>query len=229
MKVVFTKIRRIFLAGLFVSLPLVVTFLLFKFVFEALDNLLGPAITAILVWSGAPLPQDFIIPGIGVVATIALIFLIGLFTTNWAGRKLWDIGEWVVVQIPVIRSVYTGAKQVIETFVTNSDQAFSKVVMLEYPRKGIYCLAFITGSTKGEIHLKTGKEFTNIFLPTTPNPTSGFFLMVPDEDLTELDMSVEDGIKMIVSGGVVTPQYSKAVMEQKQKASAMDESLRNKG
>jgi len=211
MKAVIAKIRRVFLAGLFVSLPLVVTVLLFKFVFEALDNFLGSAITIVLIKAGAPLPQDFIIPGIGVVATLTLVFLIGLFTTNWAGRKLWNIGEWVVGRIPVIRSVYTGAKQVIETFATNSEQAFSKVVMLEYPRKGIYCLAFVTGKTKGEIHLKTGSEFINIFLPTTPNPTSGFFLMIPQEDLIELDMSVEDGIKMIVSGGVVTPKYSKAI------------------
>lgn len=211
MKVVFGKIRRVFLAGLFVSLPLVVTVLLFKFVFEALDNFLGSAITIVLIKAGAPLPQDFIIPGIGVIATLTLVFLIGLFTTNWAGRKLWDIGEWVVGRIPVIRSVYTGAKQVIETFATNSEQAFSKVVMLEYPRKGIYCLAFVTGTTKGEIHVKTGNEFINIFLPTTPNPTSGFFLMIPQEDLIELDMSVEDGIKMIVSGGVVTPKYNNAI------------------
>jgi len=147
------------------------------------------------------------VPGVGVVTTLTLVFLIGLFTKNWAGRKLWDIGENIVARIPVIRSVYVGAKQVVDTFATNSTKSFSKVVMLEYPRKGIYCLAFITSHTKGEAQERTEEDLVNIFLPTTPNPTSGFLLLVPKEDLIELDMSVEDGIKMIVSGGLVTPKY----------------------
>lgn len=216
MKSIMLKIRRIFLTGLVVSLPLVITFFVFKFMFESLDNILGPLVTQLLIKAGAPLPQnDYQLPGIGVVTTIGLVFLIGLFTTNFIGRKLWALGEWVLTKIPGIRSVYNAAKQVIDTFANSGEKAFSQVVMLEYPRLGIYCLAFITGKTKGEAAHRTGKNLINIFLPTTPNPTSGFYLMIPEDQLIELDMSVEDGIKMIVSGGVVTPKYMKAPGEQK--------------
>ena len=208
MKHILLKIRRVFLAGLFVCLPLVVTIAVFRFAFKTLDSFLGPAVTEALIQVGAPIPHDFQIPGLGVITTVIIVFMIGLATTNYLGKKLWQVGEGIVTRIPVIRSVYTGAKQVIDTFATNADKAFTKVVMLEYPRHGIYCLAFITGGTKGEAQDITGEDLINIFLPTTPNPTSGFFLMVPKEDLTEMDMSVEDGIKMVISGGVVTPGYN---------------------
>jgi len=110
--------------------------------------------------------------------------------------------------IPGGEHIRPGAKQIIDTFAMGQSHNFSKVVIIEYPRRGLYCLAFITGDTKGEIRLRMGREMTNIFLPTTPNPTSGFFLVVPNEDLLELDMSIEEGIKMIVSGGLVTPNFS---------------------
>lgn len=211
MKSFYLKMRRLFLAGLFVSMPLVITIVVFKFVFETLDNFLGPLVTRALIQMGAPIVRDFQVPGLGIITTILLIFLIGLFTTNLIGKKLLALGEWVVDQIPVIRSVYTGAKQIISTFSASDGKNFSKVVMLEYPRKGIYCLAFVTGTTKGEAQARTSREIVNIFLPTTPNPTSGFLLLVPREDLIEMDMSVEEGIKMVVSGGIVTPIYRKAV------------------
>ena len=210
MKRVLLKIRRIFLAGLLVSLPLVITILVFKFLFKTLDNFLGPLVTTLLIEAGFPIVETFHLPGLGVVTTFLLVFLIGLFTTNFIGKKLWGLGEMVVGQIPVIRSVYTGAKQVIETFATSGSQSFSKVVMLEYPRKGLYCLAFVTGQTGGEPQAKTEQDLVSIFLPTTPNPTSGFLLLTPREDLIELDMSIEEGIKMIVSGGLVTPPYNEA-------------------
>lgn len=202
------RIRKIFLTGLLVSLPLVITIVVFKFVFETLDSFLGPLVTKLLIEAGAPIRPTFQLPGIGVVTTLAIVFLIGLFTRNWIGKKMWEIGENVVARIPVIRSVYIGAKQVVDTFAINSSQTFSKVVMLEYPRKGIYCLAFITSQTKGEAQARTGEEVVNIFLPTTPNPTSGFLLLVPKKDLILMDMTVEDGIKMIVSGGLVTPKFN---------------------
>lgn len=208
MKHILLKMRRVFLAGFFVCLPLVITILVFRFAFRTLDSL-GPTVTQALIQVGAPIPHDFQIPGLGVVTTLTIVFLIGIVTTNYLGKKLWKFGEDIVTRIPVIRSVYTGAKQVIDTFATNTDKAFTKVVMLEYPRAGIYCLAFITGTTRGEAQDITGENLINIFLPTTPNPTSGFFLMVPKEDLTEMNMTVEDGIKMVISGGVVTPNGGK--------------------
>jgi len=207
MKAVALKIRRLFLAGLLVTLPLAITILVFKFAFETLDNFLGPIVTHLLRQAGLPIAENHQAPGIGVVSTFLLVLLLGLFTTNFIGRKLLRLGEWLLAQIPIIRSVYIGAKQIIDTIALSGNQSFSKVVMVEYPRRGIYCLAFITGRTRGEAQARTGKDLINIFLPTTPNPTSGFFLLVPSEDLVEMDMTVEDGIKMIVSGGLVTPPF----------------------
>ena len=196
------------MTGLLVSLPLIITIVVFKFAFAALDNFLGPLVTRLLISVGLPIGETFQIPGLGVVTTLLIVFLIGLFTRNFIGKRLWAFGEWIVHQIPVIRSVYTGVKQIIDTFAMGGSQNFSKVVLVEYPRHGIYCLAFITGDSKGEAPARVGRDLTNIFLPTTPNPTSGFFLLVPHEDLIELDMSVEEGIKMIVSGGLVTPDFN---------------------
>ncbi|MBI5815303.1 MAG: DUF502 domain-containing protein [Nitrospinae bacterium] len=206
MKTVAFRIRRVFLTGLLVSMPLVITIFVFKFVFETLDSLLGPGVTAIMRHGGAPIPEGAIIPGVGVLTTLLLVFLIGLATTNYLGRKLWDVAEKIFTAIPFIRPVYVATKQVIETFSAGGGQAFRKVALIEYPRKGMYSLAFITGHVKGEVMEKSGKDLVMVFIPTTPNPTSGFLLMLPPEDVTELDMPVEDGVKMIVSCGLVTPE-----------------------
>ncbi len=229
MKIVFLKIRRIFLAGLLVSLPLVITIVIFKFMFETLDSFLGPYVTQLLILMGVPIVKDFQLPGLGLITTVLILFLIGLFTTNFIGRKLLHIGEGLVAQIPVIRSVYTGAKQIIDTFASSGTKNFSKVVLVEYPRKGLFCLAFITGETTGEAPARIGEDLINIFLPTTPNPTSGFYLMVPRSDLIELNMTVEDGIKMLMSGGLVTPELPHGIEEgrpvasfQSQKGAGLD-------
>jgi len=208
-----SRLQRVFLTGLVVILPLVVTVLVFKFIFELLDNSLGPIVSRLLIEAGFPIPVDYVIPGIGFVATFAIVISVGLFTTNYLGRKLIGLGEMILTRIPVFRSVYIGAKQIIDTFSTSNSRAFSKVVMFEYPRRGLWCLAFITGDTTGETQMRTNKKLVNIFLPTTPNPTSGFLLLAPEEDLIELDMSVEEGIKMIISGGVVTPPWEGKVID----------------
>lgn len=211
MKTVSHSIRRVFFTGLIVSLPLVVTIFIFKFVFETFDNLLGPLVTSIIRGMGAPIGQDYHLPGIGLVSTVALVFLIGLVSANYMGRRLWAYGEAVVTRIPIIRSVYVATKQVIDTFSTNSSNAFRKVVIIEYPRKGMYSLGFITGKTSGEARERLGRDMMNVFIPTTPNPTSGFLLLVPQEDVMELEMAVEDGVKMIVSCGLVTPERYNAL------------------
>lgn len=206
MKAVTHSIRRVFLTGIIVSLPLVITIFVFKFVFETFDNLLGPVVTSIIRGLGAPIGPEYHLPGIGLVSTVALVFLIGLVSANYMGRKLWAYGEAALTKIPFIRSVYVATKQVIDTFSTNSSNAFRKVVIIEYPRKGIYSLGFITGKTDGEARERLAREMVNVFIPTTPNPTSGFLLLVPQEDVMELEMAVEDGVKMIVSCGLVTPE-----------------------
>ncbi len=203
------RLKRIFFTGMVVILPLVITVLIFRFLLDLLNSLLAPTVSTLIDRFGLPVPPDYAMPGLGLLATIIIIFSVGIITTNYVGRKLIGLGEKIVTTIPVIRTVYSGAKQIIDTFSqsTGGTRAFSKVVMFEYPRRGIYSLAFITGETKGEVQLKTKSNLINVFLPTTPNPTSGFLLMVPKEDIIELDMTVEEGIKMIVSGGIVTPDY----------------------
>jgi uncharacterized membrane protein len=199
------RLRNIFFAGILITVPLGLSVFILRFLFRWIDNLFSPTITTLLIEFGVPLNPEYRIPGIGVGTTIVLIFLIGLFTRNIIGRNVVRLYEAVLTRIPIFKNIYVGAKQVIETIGSTSEKSFNKVVMLEYPRKDIYALAFITSESRGEAKRLAGREMTNIFLPTTPNPTSGFFLLVPEEDIIELEMSVEDGIKMIISGGLVTP------------------------
>lgn len=199
------EIINIFLAGLLASLPLVITVLIIRFIFTTVDHLLSPLATQLLILFGVPLEVGYKIPGLGFIATVLIVFGMGLFTRNFLGRKFIALGEKLFAKIPVFKSIYTGAKQVIETFSASSSMAFKKVALIEYPRRGIYTLAFITNRGKGEITRRTGMEMINVYVPTTPNPTSGFFLTLPVEDVLELDMPVEDGFKIVISSGLIVP------------------------
>ncbi len=203
-----SELKKVFFAGILVSLPLAFTLFLLKFLFVYIDNLLSPLFTEILIGMGYPIDSSFRIPGLGIVGIITIIFLIGLFTRNIIGKTFIRLYEAVLIRIPILKNIYVGAKQVIETFGNSMGGSFNKVVMIEYPRKDVYALAFITSEAKGEVVRQTGQEMVNVFLPTTPNPTSGFFLLIPKEEIIELEMSVEDGVKMIISGGLVTPPDS---------------------
>ena len=141
------------------------------------------------------------------ILIVLLIFVIGVLTQSFLGGKLVQLGEMIVDRIPVVRSIYTGAKQVVTTIAEADTKAFRKVVLVEFPRKGIYSLGFITGYTEGEVQELTNAKLVNVFVPTTPNPTSGFLVFVANEDIIELTMTVEDGIKFIISVGIVTPEY----------------------
>jgi len=220
MKKLISGLRGIFLAGLFVWIPIVVTVLSFKVMFGWVDSLLGPLMGRMLILAGAPMEPGSHIPGLGVIATIVIVLVTGLFTTNYFGKKLLELSEWALGHVPVLSSIYYGAKQVMDAFSSTGTQSFSNVVLIQFPRKGIYALAFVTGTGKGEVQSRTSETVVNVFLPTTPNPTSGFFLMVPREDLVELDMSVEDGVKMIISGGLVSPEYLPKKKELKENAEA---------
>jgi len=203
-----SELKKVFFAGILVSLPLAFTLFLLKFLFVYIDNLLSPLFTEILIGMGYTIDSSFRIPGLGIVGIIVVIFLIGLFTRNIIGKTFIRLYEAVLVRIPILKNIYVGAKQVIETFGNSMGGSFNKVVMIEYPRKDVYALAFITSEAKGEVVRHAGQEMVNVFLPTTPNPTSGFFLLIPKEEIIELEMSVEDGVKMIISGGLVTPPDS---------------------
>ena len=196
-------LRRYLIAGLLIWLPLGVTLLVIKLLVDMMDN------TLLL------LPEHyqpdallgFHLPGLGVVLSITIILVTGVVVANLFGRRLVLIWEAILGRIPLVRSIYAGTKQIAETLFSPNGQSFRKVVLIEYPRRGLWTLAFQTGNGVGEAQTRTGEEVINVYVPTTPNPTSGFFLMVPRRDTVELDMSVDEGLKMIISMGVVVPEW----------------------
>ncbi|WP_028307594.1 DUF502 domain-containing protein [Desulfitibacter alkalitolerans] len=145
--------------------------------------------------------------GLGMILTLLVILLSGFLASNFIGKSIIKISDQIICKIPIANSIYKTVKQIVDAFYSGDKKSFKQVVLIEYPRKGLYVLAFLTGESMGEVQVKTDQEVINVFLPTTPNPTSGFLLFVPREDVIFLDMSVEDGLKMIISGGVVVPPY----------------------
>ena len=198
------RIRRYLIAGLLVWLPLYVTFFLVKFFGGLMDRSIGflPDNLQPEQWWGEPLP------GLGVALTIVLIFVTGVLTANLVGRKV--VGGWesLLERIPFVRSVYSAAKNFTEIVFSESGVAFNKVLLVEYPRKGLYTLTFQTATEVGEIQARTGEDVVACFVPTTPNPTSGFIIVVPKKDVIELDMEVEEAVKLVMSLGVVVPKWN---------------------
>ena len=145
-------------------------------------------------------------PGLGLVISIAGFIIIGWFTTNFLGRLIIRISEYIVDRMPVIRTLYSAIKQIFETIMASQSSAFREVVMLEYPRKGVWSIGFVTGISEGEVQSHTEVETVNVFVPTTPNPTSGYLLFVPKTELKYLSMSVEEGVKLVVSAGIISPE-----------------------
>jgi uncharacterized membrane protein len=153
------------------------------------------------------LPETYLhyIPGLGLILAIILISAVGLLTRNFAGRRVVQFWEDMVDRIPLVRIIYSGVKQLLEAFFVQKTGAFRRVALLEYPRRGVYVIGFITGESRGEVQRKTNKTMINVFVPTTPNPTSGFYVLMPEDELVALDMTVEDAFKLIISGGIFTP------------------------
>lgn len=204
-----TPLRRYFVAGLLFWVPIAVTVLIIGLMVEFLDR------TLLLL----PLkyrPETLIgfpVPGLGVLLAVVVVLLTGVVVANLLGRRLLLFWEALLSRIPLVRSIYSAAKQVMETMVSGNGKSFREVVMIEYPRKGLWTLAFVTGDAMQSAKQRVGEELINIYVPTTPNPTSGFFLMVPDKDAIRLDLAVEDGFKLILSTGVLLPQPSARKLE----------------
>lgn len=196
------RLRAYFFAGVLVTAPLAITFWLVWQVISWIDESIKPLIPA---HYNPETYLPFSVPGIGLIVALVFLTLVGAITAGVVGRLVVRMSERLLARMPVVRSIYGATKQIFETVLAQSSRAFREVVLVEYPRRGIWTIAFITGSTVGEIQARSDEELVNIFVPTTPNPTSGFLLFVPKRDLVTLSMSVEDGIKMVVSGGLVTP------------------------
>ncbi|MGD8378605.1 MAG: DUF502 domain-containing protein [Gammaproteobacteria bacterium] len=195
--------KRYLVTGLLIWVPLGVTIFALRLLVGLMDR------TLLLL--PAHLRPDallgFHVPGLGLVLAVVVLLLTGVLTANLLGRRLVGFWEALLGRIPLVRSIYKGAKQVAETVFSESGQAFRKVVLIPYPNDRTWALAFVTSTRLGEVQEKTGREVVSVFLPTTPNPTSGFILLVPKEDIVELEMTVDEAIRMIISLGVVVPVW----------------------
>ena len=199
------NLRRYLVAGILVWLPIGITILLVRVLIGLLDR------TLVLVpmryrpeeWLG------FAIPGLGLVLTLGILLVTGVLAANFVGRSLVAFWERMLERIPVVRSVYSASKNFAEIVFSESDQSFKKVLLIEYPRKGLYGLAFQTATNLGEIQSKVDQDLVCTFVPTTPNPTSGFIIILPRKDVIELDMEIDEALKMIISLGVVVPTWRK--------------------
>lgn len=202
---VFIEMKKYLIAGLLVWMPLGITFLVVRAIVDFLDRTL-------LLLPGAYQPDNllgFHIPGFGVVLAVVMVLATGMIVANLLGRRIVAAWESLLARIPVVRNLYAGIKQVLEAVLATDGKSFRKVLLIEYPRKGVWSLAFMTSDDLGEVQKNTPVDVVSVFIPTTPNPTSGFVLMVPKTDIIELKMTVEEGLKMIISMGVVAPNELK--------------------
>jgi uncharacterized membrane protein len=196
-------LRRYLAAGIIIWVPLIVTVLVIRFLINLMDR-------SLLLLPPAYRPDallGFHIPGLGVLLTIVVLLVTGTLGANLFGRRIVGFWESIMSRIPLVRSIYSGAKQVAETVLSDGSTSFKRVYLVQYPRKGVWSMCFQTSTNLEEIQGRTAEEVICVFVPTTPNPTSGFILFVPRSELIELDMSVDEGLKMIISLGVVVPRW----------------------
>ena len=198
-----SRIRSWFFTGILVMTPLILTIYVVWAFITFVDNLVVPMVPYYYRPSNyLPFP----IPGLGLIIVFIFTTFVGILATGLFGRTLIRLWENILSRMPVVRSVYSAIKQILETVMATQSDAFRQAVLVEYPRKDIWAIGFVTGSTKGEVGDNVNKKMVNVFMPTTPNPTSGFLLFFPEKDLIFLKMSVEDALKLVVSGGMVIPK-----------------------
>ena len=187
--------KRITLAGLFAIVPLALTFYIIKIIIVFLDQLTAPIMARI----------NLEIPGFGLILTLLIIFALGIFVTNVLGRRLFSWGERLISSIPLVKNIYNTLKQITNAFSgATQTENYQRVIYIQYPRKELWTISFVTGESVDG----SGKEYYHIFVPTTPNPTSGVFIIIPKEDAIEADLTVEEGLKAVISGGLLAPKQS---------------------
>jgi len=200
-------IRRYFVTGLLIWVPLAITAWVLSLIVGTLDKTLH-------VLPSAFHPKQTLgvdLPGAGVILTLLIIFLTGVLAANFIGQRLVKWWELLLARIPVVNSIYNSVKQVSDTLFSSSGNAFRKALLVQYPREGSWTIAFLTGQPGGDVVTHLKGDYVSVYVPTTPNPTSGFFLMMPKQDVIELDMSVDEALKYIISMGVVAPPSKAAV------------------
>jgi len=188
-------LKRYFVSGLLVTVPVIITYFVLRFLFNALDSLLKPLVYDFLGYN---------IPGLGAVVTILLVLLVGILAANFVGARLFHLGDRVLVRMPVVRIVYSAAKQLVNSLLASGPRAFSEVVMIEYPRKGIYAIGFLAHYNRLRRD-DVDSDLALVFIPSTPTPFSGMVVAVPVEDIHKLDIGVEEAIKILVSVGIAAP------------------------
>jgi uncharacterized membrane protein len=194
-------VRKYFITGLLIWIPLVITLWVLKLIVETLDQslLLVPPEWRTESFLG------FHVPGLGVILTLVIVFVTGLLTTNFLGARLLQLWNAILHRIPVVNSIYSSVKQISDTLFSSSGQAFRKALLVQWPREGMWTIAFLTGRPGGDVVQHLQGDFVSVYVPTTPNPTGGYFVMMQRKDVIELDMSVDTALKYIISMGVVAP------------------------
>ena len=200
----FGWLRGRFFAGMVIALPVVVTFLILQFLINEIDKRVIPLLPAALK------PETYLnyaVPGFGLIVLVVFLTVLGAIATNLIGRSVIGLADRILSRLPFVRSVYSAFKQLVDVFASSNTEQFSECVLIEYPKKGTWCLGFLSSPAKGEVRSVLGPAFIGVFVPTTPNPTSGFLMYVEASEVVRLDMTVEEGAKMILSAGLVVPEH----------------------
>ncbi len=204
----FSWLRGRFFAGMVIAAPLAATFFILQFLITFIDNKVRPLLPPLLK------PEtytNYAIPGFGVVVLVVALTFIGAVTANLVGRSFLATTDRIFANIPIVKNVYAAIKQLTEVLANNQQASFDRVVMIEYPKRGSWCLGFVAANAAGEISARLHEKFIGVFVPTTPNPTSGFLIYVEPAECIEMEMSVEEAAKMILTAGLVVPDYSPSV------------------
>jgi uncharacterized membrane protein len=206
MQVVRGTIKKNMIAGLLVTVPVAFTYIILEFVITRVDGLMVPIVSKIIGEKGMEIFKAYSVPGMGFLLLVLFIFFIGLIATNFFGKKIFKVGELVLHKIPLVRVIYTTIKKVVDMISQSQTPTFEKMVLITYPRSPLKTIGIVACDTRGTVLKMIGKRSVNVFVPTSPNPTTGFIIHVPVEDVNFLEMTVEEGLKMIISFGVVAPK-----------------------
>ena len=197
-------LRGRFLAGMVIAAPIAITFYVLQFLINFIDNRVKPLLPPVIQ------PEtytNYAIPGFGVLVMIVALTILGGVATNLIGRSVISAADRILSRLPIVRNVYAAFKQLTEVIANNQQSSYDRVVLIEYPKRGSWCIGFVSTGAKGEIRARLGEGYIGVFVPTTPNPTSGFLMYVKTEECIEMDMTIEEGAKMILSAGLVVPDH----------------------